>query len=194
MTLINIEELKAKISIAKKTVEYETDERFRIEAFKIILNNLIQKSLTSKEFQTAIPTSTKSTEGAKAKSQISNPIEQLATKCNISQEHLRNVFEFTKDKFVLLKEPNAETELEKQIKASVCILTAYKIGLDKEWNTATILTDAISERGISLNHFSKNIATRKDLIKKIGEKKGTKYGVTTKGFQEGTELIKSLSK
>lgn len=191
---VDIKKLKDNIAVAKKAVEGETDERFRIEAFKIILNNLIQESIISNESQTVESKSEKSPKDKKIEPQTSNPIKQLVEKCNIDQEHVRNVFEFTKDRFVLLKEPEAQTELEKQIRASVCILTAYKIGLGKEWIKSSTLVEALSERGISLNHFAKNIATRKDLIKKMGEKKGTDYGVTTKGWQDGIELIKSLSK
>lgn len=193
MTLVDIEKLKAKISIAKKAVEDEKDDTIRIEAFKVILKNLIQ-DLLPKNFQSHNTQENLEKQGSKPEeSSFNDPIGILAAKCKINTDNIRNVFEFNKGRFVLLKEPEGKTDVEIQIKSSLCVLTAYKISQDKEWIKASVLVDSISERGISLNHFSKNIGTRKDLIKKMGEKKGTQYGITTKGWQEGLELITSLS-
>jgi hypothetical protein len=122
-----------------------------------------------------------------------NAMTELAKKCNITTDQLKNILDVEDGKFVLLKKIDEKLDSRKQIVASHCIVTAYMKGMNKEWTSSSHLREVVDKNGLGDGgNLSKNlISSGKFRIK--GKRKATEYSLTTEGWQEGLQILKDLA-
>ena len=188
---MDVEEIKTKIKSALDAVA-ELEGSFKLEAFKIILQN----SLTGVKKQTQ--TSDPITEGSEAKDivngDITNPLLALAEKSGINLQEVKNVLDFENNKFILLKKMNQSSDAKNQVLACHLILTAQMEGLNIEWTKTSVLHDVVSKNNLGdQGHLALNLS-RAGIFRTKGQAKGTEYSLTTSGWQEGLTLIAKLGK
>jgi hypothetical protein len=178
--------IRKKIEEAKELVK-DVEEPFRMEAFKIIFTKLIND-------EKFIDTSTNSTvDPISVSNQHSNPISKLASYCNVKEDEMRNIIDFENGQFILLKKIEGSTIAEKQINASLCILTAWAKGMDVPWISSEKLGDSLRELSIDTAHLGENLTPTQYFSLK-GKRRAAKYHITTQGWQKGTELLKYFLK
>lgn len=191
---MNNDELKEKVSIAKKAVESES-EPYKTEAFKIILSSLISG--------TPIKPKPKPKSQSKSRKRTTNSLplileqknemSELAEKCGISPDELSEVITIKNNVIQIIKRPELQ-ENEKHVLFSLCIMTSYKILYEIEWVPTIIIKKCLDESGVGdMGHSSGNIK-KSSLILDRGDRKGTEYKITGKGMDKAFEIIKKLSK
>jgi len=192
------EEIKEKISIARKAVENES-EPYKTEAFKIILSSLISGTPIKSTSKSKSKTKTKSVKRKKPDKSTpvtfeqKNDISKLAEKCGVSPDTLSEVVTIKNNVIQLIKRPSIK-ESEKHILFTLCILTCYKILYELEWILAQKLKKCLDESGVGdLRHSASNIK-KSSLILDRGSGKGMEYKITGKGMDEAFEIMKKLSK
>lgn len=179
--------MKELVDIAFESVK-DLDEPLKIEGFKLILNKLLEnnfKSIKDKSIEQKI--SDEETE-----QNHTDPLDNLSKVCECSKSDLMNVIDFEKDNFVLLKKVKGTNLTEKVQNTSLCILTAWMKGKEKEWVDTIILNSALYNSGVSNNDVGKKLRKKSEYITIKGKKKGTKYRLTATGWQKGVEILKSL--
>jgi len=191
---MNNDELKEKISIAKKAVESES-EPYKTEAFKIIFSSLISgtpiKSSSTSQPQSK---SRKRTTNAPALTfEQKKDISELAKICGISPDTLSEVITIKNDVIQIIKRPEIQ-ENEKHVLFSLCILASYKILYEIEWVPTFTIKKCLDESGAGdIGHSSNNIK-KSSLILSRGDRKGMEYKITGKGIDKALEIFKKLSK
>ncbi len=173
-----------KMDIVKKLIKNEK-EPYKTEALKVIyakfLNDELSVDIPSEPTRKPLP----------HHGEI-NPIGKLAKYCEISENKMRNVLDYENGKFTILKKSIGDSIAEKQVNASLCILTAWEIGMNIHWRKVTELTSSLRDIHIDIKHLGENLTTRKDYFSTKGKLLGTRYHITTKGIEKGVELLKSL--
>jgi len=188
---MDVEEIKKMIKLASDAVS-ELEGSFKLEAFKIILQN----SLTGVKKQTQ--TSDPITEGSEAEDivngDVTNPLLALAKKSGINLQEVKNVLDFENNEFILLKKMNEGIDAKNQVLASQLILTARIKGLNEEWTKTSVLHEVVSKNNLGdKGHLALNLS-RAGIFRTKGQGKGTEYSLTTNGWQEGLKLITKLAK
>ncbi len=186
---MDVEKIKQLIRTAHEAVKDES-EPYKLEAFKIILTKLLNDNFETMQShkKTLHTQSTNQSEDGSD----SNPIQKLAKICSVSDEQMRNVLDYENGKFIILKKVEGATTAEKQINASLCILTAWAKGMNQSWIGTVTLGDSLRELSIDTAHLGENI-TKTEYFSLKGKRKGAKYHITTQGWQEGLDLLKSLA-
>lgn len=123
-------------------------------------------------------------------------IQQLAANAGLTVDQLKHVFHVTEEDVYLIAAVDGINEVEKQIKATVAILTTqnYLLGVDEIKSKK--LRPKLEKLGIrSLINLSTNLAQRPDLIVPKGEPKSPdfSYQITYPGLRKGLEIIKELA-
>lgn len=187
------EEIQAKIREIKKIVD-EFEEPYKTESFKILLKN--ELTIPS-EFLKSGKNLDEKLNNKKEQSDTTriDTSEEILTKiaqaCEVSIEKIKDVIDFENNHFILLKKVQGKTLADKQVNASLCLLTAWAKGKDTPWINVTDLTKELKEIPLSIKHLGENL-TRTEFFVPKGTKRGAKYHITTKGWQEGIILIKKL--
>jgi len=123
-------------------------------------------------------------------------IQKFAKDVGISVENLRKVFDFGETNLSLIAIIDGKGEEEKQLKAALCILTAYHYFLSRDDIVAENLRDKIKNLGIkSLTNLSTYLRRYPNFIicnVRSGSNTST-YKITYPGIKRGLELIKELS-
>jgi hypothetical protein len=125
---------------------------------------------------------------------IKECLGKLSKASGIEEDKLKNIFYFEKDGLKILSKIKGKKESEKQLKATVSILTVYYYcyGIDKI--KATDLTKQLEWLKISLANLSRSLSSnRKYLILKGRSRKDYSYEITFPGRERGLEIIKELS-
>jgi len=185
--------------LKKENAEYRI-LHYRIEE---VLNNFENEKENKKTVSKKIKT-TKKTKMPKILPQeikkltpIKEGIKDLAEKVGVDEEDLYKIFDFD-EKIHLLVQPKGKNEGEKQLKASLIILTAYNHYFNKREISSSDLIRMLEDVGIgSLVNLSTNLKEHRDLIiHKKGKRGSTKtsYRITIPGLHEGYLLIKELLK
>lgn len=123
-------------------------------------------------------------------------MEELSSKVGITKERLRCVFDFDKDDLTLIVDIEGKNEGERQLKAAVCILTAYHYCYARDTVKSQDLRKKLQWLGIkSLANLSSNLSEYKQFIIPKGKSKSKdfSYKITLPGLKKGTEIIKELS-
>lgn len=186
---MDVEEIKKMIKLASDAVA-ELEGSFKLEAFKIILQN----SLTGIKKQTQISDSIP--EGSHAEDidngDMTNPLLTLAKKSGIDLQEVKNVLDFENNEFILLKKMNQGTDAKNQVLASQLILTAQMKGLNNEWTKTSVLHEVVLKNNLGdEGHLAKNLS-KAEIFRTKGKVRSTKYSLTTNGWQEGLKLITKL--
>lgn len=190
------EEIKEKISIAKKAVENES-EPYKTEAFKIILSSLISgapiKSTSKSKTKTKSVREKKPDKSTPVTFEQKNDISELAEKCGVSSDTLSEVVTIKNNVIQLIKRPSIK-ESEKHILFTLCILTCYKILYELEWIQSHTLKKCLDESGVGDLTHSAQYIKKSSLILDRGSGKGMEYKITGKGMDKAFEIMKKLSK
>ena len=130
------------------------------------------------------------------KDNFEKKLEKFSIEAKISKEQLRHVFDFEEEGLRLIKTIEGKVESEKQIKATLCILTAYHYCYDSDEIRSQDLRKKLEWLGIgSLVNLSTNLANYKQFIIPKGKPSSSKYSykITYPGIKRGSEIIKELS-
>lgn len=185
---MDLEQIKEKIKIAQEVVK-DLDGEYKIETFKIVLEKLLSFNQEQTKLQ----------DGATLEVQgqpedFSTTLSNLAKKCNISIQELRNVLDYENNEFILLKKIEGTSIAQKMVVACQIIVTAWMKGKNIEWIKGSLLGKLIEKNSLG---DSSNLSTNlknSELFRKKGQLKGTVYSLTTQGWQEGLKLIAKLGK
>lgn len=181
--------IRSKIDEIKKITD-DLAEPYKTESFKILFGIALQKEDPVKSMLHDI--SKKTTPDTLENDSINNPMQKLALQCKIPVEKLKDVLDYENKQFILLKKIVGKNTSDKQLAASLCILTAWAKGMNTPWISTLKLGDAIREAGIDTKHLGENL-TKTDFFVIKGVNRGAKYHITTQGWQKGLELLKSLA-
>lgn len=127
---------------------------------------------------------------------IERHIEELSKDAGITEEELRCVFDFEKEDLNLITTVEGKNEAEKQLKATICILTAYHYCYGRDEISSQDLRKKLQWLGIkSLQTLSSSLTNYKQLILPKGKPKSPKfaYKITYPGIKKGLEIIKELA-
>lgn len=182
---MNDEEIQKRINKIKNIVK-DFEEPYKTESFKILFEKEISKNENLNHQTHELQENVR-----QSKSTQNKPLEFLAKACETNIEQIRDVFEFENEEFAILKKIPGDNTAEKQINASLCILTAWAKGMNVPWLKVIDLGKAIKEIPLSTKHLGENITKTEYFVRK-GNSKGAKYHITTAGLNEGIRLIKKL--
>lgn len=183
-----IVQVNKKMNKIKKLLEDE-EEPYKTEALKVIYAKFLNDELS---FDILPKSTVRSTVRSIQPKDDLNPITKLSRYCEISENEIRNVLEFENEQFVITKKILGNTTAEKQVNASLLILTAWEIGTNTHWIKVTQLADSLRDLHIDIKHLGENLSARRDYFSIKGTRKGASYHVTTRGIEKGAELLKSL--
>lgn len=127
---------------------------------------------------------------------IENKIKKLSEAAALSKDTLKNIFHFEDDYIILLCNIEGKNEAEKQLKATLVILTAYNHLYDKDRILSKDLVDKLKYLGIgSLVNLSTNLRKYRQYIIPLGKQGSSNfsYKITHPGIQKGLEIINELS-
>lgn len=182
------DELKEKILIAKKAVENEP-EPFKTEAFKIILNKLLNSS-----GKPSLGSSTTQFKENDSNGDSDDPLTVLANKAGLSKDDLMNVLDFKDNQFSLLR-VKGKNKTEQCFYCALMILAFWKIGKGEEFISNVKLGSPISKYGIATSNLSTTLNKQEysEFIVAKGKGKSKEYRITTKGIQKAFEIITELA-
>ncbi|MCZ7384017.1 MAG: hypothetical protein O8C67_09500 [Candidatus Methanoperedens sp.] len=190
--MIETGEIKQFIKRAEESVKDVSDEKLKIKAFEVVLNNLVKSSIEKK----FIPCSEK----PKPKDAVDISVgklnkDNLLNALNISDNQLNNFVDFDEDDFRILSHIQDKSETKKQQQATLIILTIkYYCYGDREINTSE-LKNKLKDMGIkSLENMAANLKDFENYIIKKGKQRSpaTVYRITDPGIKEGLRLITEL--
>lgn len=189
---LNSKQIKEKIDEIKKVVDgYE--EPYKTESFKILFSRSLESTDPPKSLVKHIHKKDEVKENDQETDRnTSNPILKLSELCKVTEEQLRDVLEYDNGHFILLKKTNGTITKEKQINASLCLVTAWAKGLDVPWVKTTDLGKQLKESSIPTKHLGENL-TDTDYFVLRGKRRAAKYHITTQGWQKGIELLNEMA-
>jgi len=181
------EKIKEKIKIAKEIVK-DLEDEYKIEAFKIVLKKLLSLNHEQTKPQDILSDDQGQPDDA------SNPLLNLAKKCNISLQELKNVLDYENNEFILLKKIEGDSDAQKKVGGCQIIVTAWMKGKNIEWVKGSSLSELVEKNSLGdLSGLAENL-TKSGFFRKKGQLRGTEYSLTTHGWQEGLKLITKLAK
>jgi len=123
-------------------------------------------------------------------------VRKLAEKVNISEEKIKEIFDFENETLTLVKTISANPK-EKTQNVSLLVLLGYKYCFDKNEVLSQEIRRNVGENGISLENFATYL---NELIPSSVRRKGkpksakTTYRLLPYGESKAKELIKQLCK
>ena len=191
---MDVNDFKEKVKIAKETVEGE-EEPYKTEGYKIILSHLLNTKNKLQSYK-KIGKSKKRKQSVSSKTKITfeqkHDLEELTSKCKISEEKIKETIAIKNDIIEILKRITAQEKF-KQMVFSMIILATYRVIFEIEWLPASYLRKCLDSSGVGdLNHLYRNLPST-SLIVNSGAKKGTEYKITGKGMDLAFEYIKKLA-
>ena len=187
--------------LLKKGLIKKEGSEYKIQYFKIesILDSFEESKSTNKIVTKRRTNKKKSkqksntVEEVKTLNPIKEQIDVLAKKASVNKEDIYHLYDFD-EKVHLLIQPDGKNEGEKQLKATLLILTAYNHYFNEREISSSDLRNMLQDIGItSLVNLSTNLGEHRTLIlHKKGKKGSTKtyYRITIPGLQKGYSLIK----
>jgi|GEM_PF-1270828 len=122
-------------------------------------------------------------------------VQKLAKKINLSEEKIREIFDFENDTLTLVKIIGGNIK-EKIQNISLLVLFGYKYGFNKTDVLSQEIRRNVAENGIPLENFATCLnELAPSLIRRKGEPKSpkTSYRLIPSGEFKAKELIKTLS-
>ena len=191
---INSEQLKEKIRLAKEAVINES-EPFKTEAFKIILNKLLESNLTTK-ITTVVPESLNTIKPQNEYSDIYEKKKDLALKCDITIDELNDIILIKNDVVEIIKPIPGKTDSIKHIIISLCVLAVYDVVLGIEWVTSAKLTESMRSLGVrDLSNLAPHLKRSSNYFRVQGSRGHNEYKLTSaQGRQKAFQVIHQLAK
>jgi len=183
---VDAKEIQSKITEIREIVK-DFEEPYKTESFKILFTKELSNSKIVKNLPDDPPNHIEPSELDDV-----TPLERLAKSCDMQIEQIMDVFDYENKQFVLLKKISGNSTAEKQVNASLCILTAWAKGMNTPWLKVTDLGKAIKEIPLPTKHLGENITKTEYFVPK-GNAKGAKYHITTSGWKAGITLIRELA-
>lgn len=182
-------DLKQKIKIAKEAVENES-EPYKTEAFKVILNKLIESDSVSKEKELF-----HSPQPEKTKQNIDLLLKKFASQCNLTEEQLGKVFSIKGNSIEIIA-PIQGSDAKKHLYVTLCVLAAYEYVLGHDWVPVSVITEYMKSAGVKdLKNLSRTLAKHRTYFRKTGGRRFVKYKLTTTdGRITALEAIRKLVK
>ncbi len=195
---MNEETIKIKRELAEKAVEGMTDEKLKLVAFEVILTKLLaDESSHAKPSEMPVYKAFKEemkVGSTEIKQKTFSP-ESLAKELGLELDRLKNVIEFTEDDFHIISNIPGEKDWEKQLNASLVVLTINYYCRGEREVLAGDLRNILQDLGIrSLLNMATNITYQNNFIVKIGKPGShyTRYRITNPGLQNGIDIIKNM--
>jgi hypothetical protein len=135
------------------------------------------------------------TKGPEALQKSDGDVQKLARKANLSEEKIREIFDFENDTLTLVKIIGKNIK-EKIQNISLLTLFGYKYGFNKIEILSQEIRRNVAENGIPLENFATYL---KELVPSSVRRKGkakspkTSYRLIPSGEFKAKELIKTLS-
>ncbi len=182
--------IKEKIKLAHKAISDEK-EPYKIEAFKIILEKLLGDN--SKTEDKGIGDQKGVSESEYTTGTISEPLSQLAEKCGIDLQELKNVLDYENNEFILLKKIEGSSDVQKKVTGCQIIITAWMKGKNIEWVKGSILRELVEKNSLGDTSILAKNLNDSGFFRTKGQYRGVEYSLTTNGWQEGLKLITKLA-
>lgn len=148
------------IKIAEKV-----PEQYRSKAFEVVLSKILSFPLSERKGE-------REKEGVVGEG-FEGKIAEFATKCNLSIEQLKSIFDFQNDKPIFIIRGLGKSFAESQVLVSRYLLAAYSEVYGEEW---VGLSPVLAEHGIgSLDNLAVNLQAHTDIFGMRGQKKATEY-------------------
>jgi hypothetical protein len=179
-----VENLRKKIAEAKKIAdELGLEEPYKSEAFGAVLTQLLQTERAKEKLEK--PTH--------VEIGLDKRIEKFAKNIGVTIDQLKQIFDFEEDNLILIKEP-VGTQEEKQVQATLLILTGLSYCYEKEQTLATDLKRMLDQSGIDLKNLSTNLKKYRQRIIPRGMQGSHNftYKITGPGKSEGLRLIREF--
>lgn len=189
---MSFEELKKNIQLAKKAVEDEP-EPYKTEAFKIVLEKLLD---TASAFETEV-TQDRIINVERKPPNLTSTKDELAAKCNITITELDDAISIKDDTIEIIAPlTGVESDAQKHLIITQCVLAAYEVVLGKEWVPTSVLTECLKSSGVKdLANFAPNLKKQPMLFRSKGVKRSMQYRLTSgEGRQSAFNIIHRLAK
>ena len=184
------EQIKNKIKMAIDAVS-DVEEPFKIKAFEVILSKLLEES-EEMIHHLATPSPKSTTQGNLKGAKTLERIASFAKRCNLNAAQLRDAIEFKEDVPMFIEKVEG-SDAEKQVKASQCLLATYENVYQRDWIEASTLRQNLADSGVPLANLARSLKSQKEIFRKIGKKKNTKYKLTGLGKKKAYQLIRKLA-
>lgn len=186
--------VKEKVRIAKELVD-GVDKQFREGAFVAVLIKLLndEKKIENAQKQTDVMEK-ENHGGIEESKDIQKMEEELAKKCEISLDELKNVLNINDKRIEIICRIDGK-ESEKQVTVSLILFASYEIIFKQPWVKSLIIAETchvigIEDRG---NNLAKNLKTHSDLFLK--RPTANEYRLTTNvGRSVAYKTIRHLAK
>ena len=183
---MNLDELKEKIKIALESVK-DLEDPYRIEAFKIVLENLLDNIESSSN-----PINNSSLIEKTELHDSGDNILTLANKCNISKDEVYNVITL-KDSIIEFLAPIEGTDAFQHVVGALCILLSYEIVLEISLLSSKKIFKSLRPAGI--RDTGGNFATNLKKYPKLFVIDGQRYRLTTNfGREKAQKTFYKLAK
>lgn len=181
------ENLKKKIDEARRIVEkLDLDEPYKSEAFGAILT----WSLVGEKVEEELKEKPKRVEIG-----LEKGVEKLAKDAGVTRGQLNQIFDLGKDDLTISVEAGGESDKEKQLRATLVILTGFSYCYRKEEIHSIDLKKKLKILGIPIANLARNLAEYPRFVLSIGKPKSPKfrYKITVPGKREGLRIIRELA-
>ena len=180
------EDLRKKVDEAKKIIEkLDLNEPYKSEAFGAILTQLLLKEKVEEKLEE---------KPKRVEIELEKRIEKLAKSASVTIDKLKQIFDFEEDDLILLT-VGEETEKEKQVQATLLILTGLSYCYGKREIVVADLKRKLERLGIAaLQNLSTNLSEYPQFVVPKGKRGSRKFGykITIPGEKEGLTIIRKL--
>jgi hypothetical protein len=173
----NDEKIKAMIRRAINIVA-DIEEPYRAKAFEVVLSRLWTGSYEKEQGEKVEKPGT-----------LEAKINNFGTKCNLSTDQLKSIYDFKEDKPVFIISLRG-THAERQVLISRYLLAAYDEVYGKEWVS---LYQVLSDHGISsLGNLSNNLKKHSEIFNLRGQGKAREYKLVDAAKRDTFQMIHDL--
>ena len=175
-----------KIDEAKRIVgKLGLDEPYKSEAFGAILTWSLVREIVEEELKE---------KPRRVEIELEKSVEKLAKGAGVTRDRLNKIFGFGKDDLTISVEAGGESNKEKQLRATLVILTGLGYCYGKEEIQSPDLGKRLKILGIPISNLARNLAEHPRFILPLGKPKSPKfqYKITLPGKREGLRIIQEL--
>ena len=180
--------VKKKAKLAIDMIE-DIDESYKKNAFQVVFSKLLDSFTTNSSTAPKKSLQTKKVEDV----DLEKNKKILSQKAGLTVAELEDIFDFG-DNEIRIIAPLSGTMSEKRLVATQCILTAYRIILNREWVIASELAKHMKALSLYNSHLSRDLAKNKQTFREKGKTKSKKYRITDVGIKSSLNIIKDLAR
>jgi hypothetical protein len=177
--------IKDKVDKAMNITAHIEDNKLRIEAFKIVLERVLDNRVNSDK----IPTMSNETRPDQTNGQ--GFFELISEKVGVTPKSLNDLFAYDdttkKISFRFLFDDRKVSK--NQMDAVLMYMTMRLLGMNQSIAEASEIRDLIVDSHIELKHIADTLKGSKGYFKATGNGKSGNYEITPLGWKRGIELI-----